>query len=195
MGLGFAPDAGTVAFAGCVCAVPKERSRSGGVNNTARSSFGTGVSSFSRGSVAHLRRSRLQISTDFCTKRAAAWPQKHWRVCRYRSAFISSIPLRFWADSPQSGHRGCGTGSVAAIHRRALTLVRRASNLRAMNRTTRTGQRDYAMLLSMATYGLGSGEVRGLTLESIDWRRRQLRSPGPKPAARFVCPFFPLRRR
>ena len=45
----------------------------------------------------------------------------------------------------------------------------------AIDRRTRTGRRDYALLLTMAAYGLGSGEVRGLTLESVDWRRRQVR--------------------
>ena len=35
--------------------------------------------------------------------------------------------------------------------------------LRAINRKTRTGRRDYALLLMMAVYGLGSGEARGLT--------------------------------
>jgi site-specific recombinase XerD len=63
--------------------------------------------------------------------------------------------------------------------------------LRAIDRTTRTGRRDYAMLLLMVTYGLGSGEVRGLTLESVDWRRRQLRVVRPKTSREICLPLLP----
>jgi integrase/recombinase XerD len=63
--------------------------------------------------------------------------------------------------------------------------------LRAIDRTTRTGRRDYAMLLLMAMYGLGSGEVRGLTLESVDWRRRQMRVTRPKTSREICLPLLP----
>jgi integrase len=63
--------------------------------------------------------------------------------------------------------------------------------LRAINRTTRTGRRDYAMLLLMATYGLGSGEVRGLTLDSVDWREHQLRVVRPKTRREIRLPLLP----
>ena len=43
----------------------------------------------------------------------------------------------------------------------------------------------------MATYGLGSGEVRGLTLESVDWRRRQLRVVRPKTSREICLPLLP----
>jgi len=36
------------------------------------------------------------------------------------------------------------------------------------------GQRDYAILLILATYGLRAGEVVGLRLEDIDWRGERL---------------------
>ncbi|MFZ1118684.1 MAG: tyrosine-type recombinase/integrase [Candidatus Binataceae bacterium] len=62
---------------------------------------------------------------------------------------------------------------------------------RAIDRTTRTGRRDYAMLLLMAMYGMGSGEVRGLTLENVDWRRRQLRVARPKTSREICLPLLP----
>jgi site-specific recombinase XerD len=62
---------------------------------------------------------------------------------------------------------------------------------RAISRKTRTGRRDYALLLMMAAYGLGSGEVRGLTLESVDWRRRQLRVVRPKTGREICLPLLP----
>jgi site-specific recombinase XerD len=61
----------------------------------------------------------------------------------------------------------------------------------AIDRRTRTGRRDYALLLTMAAYGLGSGEVRGLTLESVDWRRRQVRVVRPKTHREIRLPLLP----
>ena len=62
---------------------------------------------------------------------------------------------------------------------------------RAIDRTTRTGQRDYALLLMMAVYGLGSGEARNLTLESVDWRRQEVRVVRPKTGAAVHLPLLP----
>ena len=44
--------------------------------------------------------------------------------------------------------------------------------LRAVSRDRLVGLRDYAMLLVMATYGLGSGEVVHLELSDVDWQAR-----------------------
>ena len=62
---------------------------------------------------------------------------------------------------------------------------------RAINRTTRTGRRDYALLLMMAVYGLGGSEVLGLTLDSLDWRRRQVRVVRPKTGREICLPLLP----
>jgi site-specific recombinase XerD len=40
--------------------------------------------------------------------------------------------------------------------------------------------RNYAMLLLLAVYGFRAGEVRGLTLEDIDWKHERIRPPRPK---------------
>lgn len=63
--------------------------------------------------------------------------------------------------------------------------------LRAINRKTRTGLRDYALLLTMAAYGLGAGEARGLMLESVDWRRRELHVVRPKTGRVIDLPLLP----
>ncbi len=62
---------------------------------------------------------------------------------------------------------------------------------RAIDRTTRTGRRDYALLLMMAVYGFGSGEVLGLTLDSLDWRRRQVQVVRPKTGREICLPLLP----
>jgi len=63
--------------------------------------------------------------------------------------------------------------------------------LGAVDQSARVGRRDFALLLLMATYGLGAGEVIGLTLEDIDWRAGTLRVTRPKTAASVVLPLLP----
>jgi site-specific recombinase XerD len=46
--------------------------------------------------------------------------------------------------------------------------------LRAIDRTTPEGLRDYTMFFLITTYGLRACEVVSLTLDAIDWRRRLL---------------------
>jgi site-specific recombinase XerD len=63
--------------------------------------------------------------------------------------------------------------------------------LRAINRKTRAGRRDYALLLTMAAYGLGAGEAQGLTLDSMDWRHRRLHVVRPKTGRQIDLPLLP----
>jgi site-specific recombinase XerD len=44
----------------------------------------------------------------------------------------------------------------------------------ACDRRTRTGRRDFAMLMLLVRLGLRAGEVRSLNLEDIDWRAGEL---------------------
>jgi integrase len=50
--------------------------------------------------------------------------------------------------------------------------------LAACDRRTRTGRRDYAALLLLARLGLRAGEVAGLRLDDIDWRRGEITIAG-----------------
>ncbi len=50
--------------------------------------------------------------------------------------------------------------------------------LAACDRRTRTGRRDYAALLLLARLGLRAGEVAGLQLDDIDWRRGEITISG-----------------
>jgi integrase len=63
--------------------------------------------------------------------------------------------------------------------------------LRAVDRNTRTGLRDYAMLLLMSLYGLGAAEVIGLKLEDIHWRIGTLTVRRPKTAVEIELPLLP----
>lgn len=53
-----------------------------------------------------------------------------------------------------------------------------AAFLRAFDRATAIGRRDYAMALCLAHIGLRAVDVAGLTLDDIDWRRGALRLGG-----------------
>jgi site-specific recombinase XerD len=63
--------------------------------------------------------------------------------------------------------------------------------LRATNRSTPCGKRDYAILLLMSVYGLGAGETLSLTFDDVDWRAATLRIVRPKTRAEFMLPLLP----
>jgi site-specific recombinase XerD len=52
--------------------------------------------------------------------------------------------------------------------------------LKAIDRTTPMGRRDYAMFLLIATYGLRACEIVTLTLDDMEWRAARLRIPQRK---------------
>ena len=52
--------------------------------------------------------------------------------------------------------------------------------LKAIDRTTPMGRRDYAMFLLIATYGLRGCEIVTLTLDDVEWRAGRLRIPQRK---------------
>jgi site-specific recombinase XerD len=60
--------------------------------------------------------------------------------------------------------------------------------LQSIDRSTPKGQRDYAMLLLVVTYGLRSCEVVALNLDDIQWRARQIRVPQHKTTNRLILP-------
>ncbi len=64
--------------------------------------------------------------------------------------------------------------------------------LRAVDRGTRLGRRDYAILLLMSLYGLGGAEVLGLRLEDIDWDRKTIRICRRKTQAAILLPLLPV---
>lgn len=63
--------------------------------------------------------------------------------------------------------------------------------LRVVRRSEPPGKRDFAMLLLLATYGLGAAEVLGLRLEDLDWRAGVLRARRPKTDVRMELPLLP----
>ena len=52
--------------------------------------------------------------------------------------------------------------------------------LAGVDRRTRCGKRDYAILLLLVSYGLRGREIAALTLDDIDWKRERLAIPERK---------------
>jgi integrase/recombinase XerD len=63
--------------------------------------------------------------------------------------------------------------------------------LRAIRRSDATGKRDFAMLLLLATYGLGAAEILGLRLEDLDWNAGVLKACRPKTKVPIQLPLLP----
>lgn len=74
---------------------------------------------------------------------------------------------------------------------RALSWPEVQRLLRAVDRQTLTGQRDYAILLLMSLYGLGSAEIIALRLDDIHWRQRTLKVVRPKTGVSIELPLLP----
>jgi site-specific recombinase XerD len=60
--------------------------------------------------------------------------------------------------------------------------------LKSIDRTTPKGQRDFAMFLLIATYGLRASEVAALNLDDVAWRTCQIHVPRPKTGTPLLLP-------
>jgi integrase/recombinase XerD len=100
-------------------------------------------------------------------------------------SFLRYLQLQGW----------CGPGVVAAVPRiarwrlsqlpRTMTDEQLCIFLTTFDRSTATGQRDYAMGLCLVDLGLRVCEVAGLRLDDLDWRSATLRiAPGKVGRAR-----------
>lgn len=63
--------------------------------------------------------------------------------------------------------------------------------LRRVERKSPVGRRDYALLLTMATYGCGAGEIIRLELADIDWQASTVRLMRPKTGVEIRLPLLP----
>jgi hypothetical protein len=63
--------------------------------------------------------------------------------------------------------------------------------LHAIGRSEPPGKRDFAILLLLATCGLGAAEVLGLRLQDVDWKAGILRARRPKTSVSIELPLLP----
>ncbi len=118
------------------------------------------------------------------------------RLCRasmqHTAAQLRSL-LRFLASRGDVDH---GLGSWVDTPRlyrgeqlpRALPWETVQAFLSAIDRSTPTGRRDYAMFLLIATYGLRTSEVAAMGLDDLEWRARRIRVCRPKAKAPLILP-------
>jgi site-specific recombinase XerD len=124
---------------------------------------------------AHLRRLTAGEVREFLRQEARGFSSRHAgcvaSALRSLVRFLHAegrIPASLVGAVPSiAGWRG------AALPR-ALTpgAVRRM--LRSCDRRTRSGRRDYAVLLLLVRLGLRAGEVARLELDALDWRRGEV---------------------
>jgi integrase/recombinase XerD len=75
---------------------------------------------------------------------------------------------------------------------RSITWDQVQHMLDVIERRTALGQRDYAMLLLLVTYGLRAREVAALRLDDLEWRQDRLRVPERKAGHSTAYPLSPL---
>jgi integrase/recombinase XerD len=63
--------------------------------------------------------------------------------------------------------------------------------LRTIGRSEAPGRRDFAIVLLLATYGLGAAEVLGIRLQDLDWQAGILRVRRPKTNMTIELPLLP----
>ena len=125
-----------------------------------------------------------------------------WCSERYARTTVSDICCtlrayqRFLCSSGRVSHNLAGSiiaplVRVAERPHRALPWEKVQRILGAIDRSTPTGRRDYAILLMMSVYGLGAGEIIGLTLDDIHWRAKTVLVVRPKNGVEFLLPLLP----
>jgi len=75
--------------------------------------------------------------------------------------------------------------------RRALAWEDVQRLLKAVDRSTPMGLRDYALLLMMSAYGFGTGETIRLRFDDVDWEAGTLSVVRPKTETAFTVPLLP----
>jgi site-specific recombinase XerD len=60
-----------------------------------------------------------------------------------------------------------------------------------ISRSQAPGKRDFAIVLLLATYGLGAAEVLALRLQDVDWRAGILKACRPKTNVHIELPLLP----
>lgn len=146
---------------------------------------------FLRGRRLSVTRARVVDVDDFIATCSHKWaPKTVAGVCSTLRAFLSFLHV--------SGRLQTDLAAVVVSPRirpldrpsRALawSAVRRI--LSAIDVSEGLGLRDYAMLLMMATYGMGAGEVLSLRLDDIEWGARTIRVRRPKTGSETVLPML-----
>jgi site-specific recombinase XerD len=150
--------------------------------------FAQSVDAMGLTSVAAISPVHLQHFMAHCAQPAVATRRTYAVTLRsfVRWAYgagLTPVDLRGAVISPrryrQAGVRDCLT-------ERDITRI-----LAAVDRSTPTGRRDYAVLVLAARYGLRPSDIRGLSLAALDWRHGVLSIQQAKTGRTLVLPLVP----
>lgn len=142
-----------------------------------------------RGSLGELR---LEDIDEFVTAASERWGKKTVaRLCTSLRSFIRFLHLQGRLAVDLASHVGQPRSMAAERPPRALPWPDVQRLLGAVDRGQRTGRRDYALLLLLATYGMGAAEALHLGLEDIDWRAGTIQAYRPKTGVSYVLPLLP----
>ncbi len=93
-------------------------------------------------------------------------------------SFLRYCHLAGMIDTDLSAASLLVTGRRRSVLPRGITAADTRALLRACDRRTAAGRRDYAVILLLTRLGLRAGEVAALRLEDIDWRAGEIRIHG-----------------
>jgi integrase len=109
---------------------------------------------------------------------------------------LQSVLRSFLRFCRQEGHLDCDlTGALPPIRGYRLAGVPRGiseedarKTLNCIDRASPVGQRDFAIILLLYTYGVRGAQVRALQLQDIAWRDGRIRFPATKGGKEVVVP-------
>jgi site-specific recombinase XerD len=142
-----------------------------------------------RGTLGELR---LEDIDEFVTAASARWGKKTVaRLCTSLRSFTRFLHLQGHLAVDLASQVGQPRSVAAERPPRALPWPDVQRLLSAVDRGQRSGRRDYALLLLMASYGMGAAEVLHLALDDIDWRAGTIQTYRPKTGVTFLLPLLP----
>ena len=134
----------------------------------------------------------LREVDDYITAASARWSRKTIaRACTSLRTFFRFAHLHNVLERDLAASVTAPVVRFGEHPPRALSWGDVERLLQAVDVSRRTGRRDYAVLLMMATYGMGAAEVLHLSLEDFDWRAGTIRVFRPKTQVEYLLPLLP----
>jgi site-specific recombinase XerD len=112
---------------------------------------------------------------DQCSTQTAGWTRG---VAVALRSLLRFLHLEGLIDAPLDQAVPTPRRGVEARLPKALTPAEFAALIASCDRSSVNGRRDRAVLLMLGKLGLRSGEVAGLQLDDVDWRRGELKVRG-----------------
>lgn len=113
------------------------------------------------------------------------------RACSTLRCFLRFLHFRGYLIYDVAGSVAAPRLVLADRPPRALPWEDVVRLLAAIDTRSRTGRRDRALLLLMATYGMGAAEALHLELSDIDWRAGTIHMIRPKTGVECLLPLLP----